>query len=473
MQTAVGRRIVAKPLILDNVVSSYETAETTAQRKLTAPLLAAVAIVLAAAAVLWARMLGDVALKGTALVAMSSTVALIFWQPLVGLCLMVFLVPVEQLYALAGGWVAITKIIGIVTFVSLLLKAQLRHSLVRFDPQSKWMLLFAVWVAMSLLWTKDKESAPFTAMTMAQLALFWVLIRAIITTREEVLALSLFFIAGTVLAIFVSAVFPRWGLAPRLIFGTANPNHLGRDIVVSLLLLQYFAPSAGSLTKIGGVLAGGTLMLGLVLTQSRASWVAFAACLPVALWRQHRITSILVTAAMGFVGFLMFSMQVLSSHLGVAPDELEYRGQTIVDPMTIRSSRLDIWRAGILLGTRHPILGVGAGAFIENLGGILEEHRDLLVRRAIAPHNSFIGIFAELGVIGLLIFSGVLWNCAKSIAAQPGSLEKSAALALFLSAIIQMQFMDAHIHKTIWLSLALSQILPAIHRRSQPSDEAV
>lgn len=454
-------------------MSLYGTTETISERKLTAPWLAAAAIFLVAAAVLWSRMLGDFALKGTVFMAIAGTAALVLWQPLVGLCLMVFLVPLEQLYALAGGWVTVTRVFGVLTFASLLFKAQLRYSLVRFDPQSKWMLLFAVWVGMSLLWTKDKESAPFTAMTMAQLALFWVLIRAIITTREEVLALSLFFIAGTVLAIFVSAIFPRWGLAPRLIFGTANPNHLGRDTVVSLLLLMYFATSAGSLTKIGGVLAGGTLMLGLVLTQSRASWVAFAVCFPVALWRQHRITSILVTAAMGFVGFLMFSMQVLSSHLGVAPGELEYRGQTIVDPVTIRSSRLDIWRAGILLGARHPIIGVGAGAFIENLGGILEEHRDLLVRRAIAPHNSLIGIFAELGVIGLLIFCGVLWNCAKSIAAQPGSLEKATALALFLSAIIQMQFMDAHIHKTIWLSLAISQILPAIRRRSQPSGEAV
>lgn len=133
------------------------------------------------------------------------------WEPQIGFWFMMFLVPVEGLYVLAGTWIAIAKIVGVLTFASLLSKAQLRQGMLRFDRQSKWMLAFAAWVGISLLWGKQEQSAPFMAMTMAQLALFWVLMRAIITTKEEMLAVSLFFIGRAVLAIIVSAIFPRWG----------------------------------------------------------------------------------------------------------------------------------------------------------------------------------------------------------------------------------------------------------------------
>jgi NADH:ubiquinone oxidoreductase subunit K len=93
-----------------------------AERKRGILLLVTGIVILCSAGLAWAYFLahGTVAKAGVYVLLGFTIGAAILFEPLVGLCLMVFLVPVDELYAFAGGWIAATKAVGVVTFAAFL-----------------------------------------------------------------------------------------------------------------------------------------------------------------------------------------------------------------------------------------------------------------------------------------------------------------------------------------------------------------
>jgi O-antigen ligase len=288
------------------------------------------------------------------------------------------------------------------------------------------------------------------------------LLRAILRSWDELRWVCVYFIGGTALAILVSALMPMWGLAPRLVYSTGNPNHLARDIAISLILLVYYAPAARPTGKALSVAVGGVLVLGLVLTQSRSGWLSAAVPLAIYGLFSKKGTALIMVLVMGGVASLLFSMHLLSAHLGVTGADIAVRTESIVDPATMRVSRLDIWRAGIILGSRHPIVGVGAGSFVESVPEAIAEMQSYAGAQNIEAHNSYISAFAELGIVGLALLLMILWQCARFIGRQPYSPEKIVAWSLLVSVMIRMMFGTVYFQKTIWFALALGQILPRL-----------
>lgn len=437
--------------------------------------LAVAVIIFSIAVSAWASALGEhLIVTFVTLIAGAVLAALIFLEPFLGLCIMALLIPVEEIYAFAGGWLTGTKAVGIVTFAGALANAQIRARALRFDKQSRWILAFAFWIGLSFVWSYGRLRMPhFMVLTAAQLALFWVLIRACVVTQYELRAVSVCFITGTVLAIVASVIAPRWGIAPRLIYTTGNPNILARDIVASLVLLIYHGAAARPWGKLAAVGTGGFLLSALALTQSRAGWIAALASLPIVVYGNRRAFGPAGVAAMAFIAVVIFNMQLLSAHLGVTEAGLEQRWESMFAGSEIRTSRLDIWRAGIILGTRNPILGVGMGQFPEAVNPVLDEHASLLAYRRIGAHNSFISVFAELGIVGLVLLMVILCQCVRGVSQAPASPAKAAAWALLVATFVRMMFMDAQYQKTIWYSLALTQIITTIRPpQREPDDDA-
>jgi O-antigen ligase len=58
--------------------------------------------------------------------------------------------------------------------------------------------------------------------------------------------------------------------------------------------------------------------------------------------------------------------------------------------------RVDLWYGGTALFIKHPLLGVGSGAFdkANEIGSV--------------AHNTFLSVLAELGIIGFLLFFVIL-----------------------------------------------------------------
>jgi len=105
------------------------------------------------------------------------------------------------------------------------------------------------------------------------------------------------------------------------------------------------------------------------------------------------------------------------------------------------SGRLQIWREGLQLFYRRPLLGVGSGAF------------QTAVNSGKPPHNFAISVLAELGIPGLLCYLGLL-----AVAAYHGLRGTQPLLWL---ALLSVCFITAMVHnvedkKQTWLFLSLA-----------------
>lgn len=75
------------------------------------------------------------------------------------------------------------------------------------------------------------------------------------------------------------------------------------------------------------------------------------------------------------------------------------------------TSRIDFWRASICLISNHWFMGVGSGQFGATIQDYWPPISDALQHAwsfPIAPHNQFLWVWAETGVVGLLIY-GFTW----------------------------------------------------------------
>lgn len=172
-------------------------------------------------------------------------------------------------------------------------------------------------------------------------------------------------------------------------------------------------------------LAGGFTANAIILTRCRGAMLGLAVGMLVALFfsapRYRKIMVVgLIAAGLGF------------AHL--SDDAFVERSSTIIvdsgdERDASASSRLEIWEGGLKMLMAHPLLGVGPGNFYQNIGNYQPLHpgRD--------AHNTLVRCAGELGLVGLSIFVGIIFNaflilrkCIRDASVFPPEVEKDFQL---------------------------------------------
>jgi hypothetical protein len=162
------------------------------------------------------------------------------------------------------------------------------------------------------------------------------------------------------------------------IFGDPNDLAMSLIVVLPFLFSAVISGQSGFLLRILAVGAIGVLGYGLVLTQSRGGFVAFAALIATYAYRRFGRLAAVVAGVLAVVVMV-----------AAGPS----RFQQIDASESSAQGRIQSWAAGLQMLKAQPILGVGYG----NFGDYNE----------ITAHNSFVHSFAELGVIGGTCFVGM------------------------------------------------------------------
>jgi O-antigen ligase len=169
-------------------------------------------------------------------------------------------------------------------------------------------------------------------------------------------------------------IFPGQLFALESIY--TNPNFLSVFILLGLLISLYFYDNNRTNHSLFILFVNG---VGLLLTQSRSAILVG------------------IIAVIGYIfykkcGTPLFRLSVFTSTLlGMGGLILAVTG---IDPLSqiSLSGRRDIWQAGISLLLEKPLIGYGQVL----LGPIIETEMGL----SKSPHNSYLRIFLETGVIG-------------------------------------------------------------------------
>jgi putative inorganic carbon (hco3(-)) transporter len=168
-------------------------------------------------------------------------------------------------------------------------------------------------------------------------------------------------------------------------------NDFGLSICLLFPLGLWLAQTSPS--KFGKVLNYAVLLLllyAIVATQSRGATLGIGAMF-FFLWLYSRRKAVgavaMVVAAVGVIAF--------------APSAYSSRMSTLTNPTDgSAQGRIDAWKAGIGMGARNPLIGVGAGHFGPRWGK--------------TAHSTYVLAFGELGIPGFICVLAVVIGNARS-----------------------------------------------------------
>ena len=278
-----------------------------------------------------------------------------------------------------------------------------------------WLLLFAGAVVVSCLLSSSEDSPRFLLYHAACMLCVLVIVSTV--ERLDQLQRLMGCASFAVLVMSCCAFFQRAsgievnpsyvdmtselnkGMPGRVFAFYENPNAFGE--VLSLLIpvvIVYMLTSrrwSGRALGLVSALAG---CAALIMTYSRASWLgfAFAIFLLVAMWKRNLLP---VFVAAAFVG------------LALLPDTVFNRILSIFDTSdTSTSSRFPYYQAALTFLKQHPLTGAGLGsdAVRDAVRGMHLYHgHDYFVH----CHNTYLQLWCETGLVGLITFvGGIFWT---------------------------------------------------------------
>jgi len=233
-------------------------------------------------------------------------------------------------------------------------------------------------------------------------------------------------------------------------------------------------------------IAGASMLVMILLLQSRATWLAVlagaAAVVGVLLLHPSwfglsaRARRLLAAACLGGV-------ITLAGGIATAPADnfFAQRFRSIFmapagpDAMPREGGRLMIWGVTSRMIADHPLTGVGAGNFTVRLHEYYGDD-DLDFSNVhtnwVQPHNDFLWVFVEKGVLGIVLFAGCLVAAFAGIrttltqAEQPGERWLSLAALMGLVSYVTLSCFDfplERINHQVYLALLLAVVTVQNH----------
>ncbi|MCK4414330.1 MAG: O-antigen ligase family protein [Candidatus Eisenbacteria sp.] len=371
-----------------------------------------IAYLLAAVVLCSAAGLGLVRIEPLLLVGLAAGLlfaVMILTRPFWGLLLYtgLFLLRPAELYpALAP--LHLERLVGAATLLGLLLAQYGRERRISVDGSAQTLLLL-LFVAASLLsvpFAYWRGQAVTSFLEMLKIVVFYLLVVHLVDSRLRLrvfiwtLLLLIGYVALNAFGGYLGGSTHFAQGIERAVGSTSvagSPNQLGTTMAAAIplfLLLALHKPLGWKRL----VLAIGTLLLTATLgvTGSRASILGFLGGIAVLWWStRHRVLLGIVGILVLVGGFLLLPQQYQTRYSTITHSELDGSSQ----------ARLATWQAGLQMITDRPIFGVGIGCFgTAHATAYSPEER----RSWLEPHSLFIQVFAEVGLVGAVLFFAFL-----------------------------------------------------------------
>jgi hypothetical protein len=237
-----------------------------------------------------------------------------------------------------------------------------------------------------------------------------------------------------------------------------DPNELALAVGIGLPLAFAFAQLPGrklprrALTLI----TLGLVVMCAIFTRSRGGQLVFLAVLAAYFVQRFGRRGLLVG------GVLALPLLLLGGRSGA-------------DASASTKERIDCWYEALMMWKEHPLTGVGFGQFGEY--------------HYLTAHNSYMLALAELGFVGLLIFSAIIYVSLKvpltllrrvgareTVAAGPGAAAvfepwAMALVAAWSGLLVGIFFLSFAYHYVLWIYIGLSGALYSAVRQHDPEFE--
>jgi putative inorganic carbon (HCO3(-)) transporter len=206
------------------------------------------------------------------------------------------------------------------------------------------------------------------------------------------------------------------------------------------------------------------LLVGLLLTFTFGAWAAFAASLVYLGWKfRDRLPAKAIVLTPGLI--MLAAAGVIAANIDVMTHRIEL---VAFDMWT----RWEFWRLALGEFLTHPIVGGGLGSFGPMVSAA---NFDWLERispewsATMSPHNAYMYILSQFGLVGFLCIWGVLIHAIRSMVKIAREVDQEfrwigLGLALSLSTVVVGSLTDdgtifgPHSSPLIWLLVALTEV---------------
>lgn len=388
-----------------------------------------------------------------------------------------------ELTSVASG-VGLAKVLGLALAISWLATIASGRGENRFvwtsSPGLFWLVVaFLTWGALSLLWAENAGSGLQQMQRYLLVALLIPIVFTAVRNARDTKAVSGGFVAGaTTAAAYGLFLIPSASGAQGAVDATnqlnriagtiGDPNVLASVLLVgavlafALAMTEHRAPLL-RLTLVG---CGALCLAVLVLTFSRGGLLAFAAALLAAPLVARRKAAIVATG-------LLVTVCIVAYIAALAPAEARDR----IVANDGGSGRTDIWKIGWRMVDAEPVAGIGVGNFqtssihYQIQPGAATVRTDLADNPSVA-HNSYLELLAEMGIVGLSLFLGIIvaalsaaFKATRRFLADNRSdlaILSGAMFASLISLLASDFFISEQFSKQLWLIIALCPALLAI-----------
>ena len=366
-----------------------------------------------------------------------------FWLSLA----FIFSIPWENSVVLPGLG-SIARIIGLLATASWMGKVLIKGELRRPHLFHLAMFAYIAWNAATIFWSIKPDNTFNRIETYIQLFIFSLLIWDLLDNRDSLDdGLQMYILGGGVAIVstifnYFAGVGVRGGI--RYAASGFDPNDMGITLAIGMPMAWYLATSSrertlGWLLRLINYAYIPGAVMAILLAASRTSLIATA---PASLYvlmtfsRLRLMTRIIVFSILIYALFIIQPLIPDSSF-----QRLSQTGDSIASGNL--TGRVDIWREGYQVFAAHPLNGVGSGTF-----------RDAIDKKK-APHNVFVALSTETGLIGISLIGLILLIVIQQIWRHPSWTER-----LLWTSILSIWFLGAitlnwEYRKPTWLLFLL------------------
>lgn len=381
--------------------------------------------------------------------------------------LYVFFLPLDSIFILSrlSQGQALTKYLALLIISVLLLKGAFENKLKRPDTVTAilWSL-FVLWSVLSMLWAIDLQTTLSSIRNAVGLLIFYLILSSYKIHWKEYETLKWFIVAGGIFAgafsLFSYQELYRSAADIDRMAVTIGKHSSGLNSLAYSLLL----PVAVCLEKIleqrkkliKGILCicFAIIVFCIILTGCRAVMVGVAAI--------FAITILSTRQKISFLTVLIIIGMIIAPFI---PDFFFTRWDEALD--TGGAGRLDIWYIGFkALIEKYLPIGAGLGNFPMAFDEFSHINPHFL-KTGRAAHNTYLGIFVELGIIGISLMILAMWKSYRQIQSPFKNKVTTDSIMLksaFWGIIIAAFAGDSTWDKSFWLLF----ILISMHYNLQP-----
>jgi len=390
-------------------------------------------------------------------------------SPIFGLALTLILTPISTQMTLGGSFLGLftmvtpIKIIGTLTFISTLIHYGGRKGSWDFlkKPQIRFFLFFLIWIFISSFTQPGFASRANLTMFISNTILGVTILILLIKIKNFRLAIWL--IISSIFFICIQAVLSYAGLERA--GGTGyGPNEFAIMILPFIAVTFYMAlDEKNKLLRL--ILLGATsiILLALISTVSRGGIIGLGGMFLISILKSKRKILTIILVGITTVLFLNMMPQALRVRFGktqVATTEYGI-GDGDIDSTT---RRYYLSQAAWRMFLAHPLFGVG-------IGNYFFENRNYATVHPGRAHNMYLEIMAELGIIGLILFLGIMFytlKCLNKIIKSKSTLNgysKGFYIGL-IGFLIAGIFLHAQQDRILWFFIFMSAALERIYEKN-------